>query len=78
MHYFNLPNLTSFLEMNKFNVKTKGALSTIRLNGLYTRISCDRNLGRIVSAFIYIGGALLLPILSFLPSDIVYVVAKKA
>tara|TARA_Y100001960_G_scaffold333952_1_gene442784 strand:- start:74131 stop:74988 length:858 start_codon:yes stop_codon:yes gene_type:complete len=78
LHYFNLPNLTSFLESNKFNVKTKGTLPTIRLNGLYPRISYDRRLGRIVSAFICIGVALLLPILRFLPNDIVYVVAKKA
>ena len=78
LHYFNLPNLTSFLERNKFNVKNKGALSTIRLSGLYARISYDRHLGRIGSAFVYIGVALLLPILSLLPSDIVYVIAKKA
>lgn len=78
VHYFNLSNLTSFLEGNKFNVKTKGALSTMRLSGLYTRVSYGRHFGRVVSAFIYIGIALLLPILSLLPSDIVYVVAKKA
>ena len=59
LHYFNLPNLISFLERNKFNVKTKGTLPTIRLNGLYARISYDRRLSRIVSAFIYIGVALL-------------------
>jgi SAM-dependent methyltransferase len=77
LHYFNLSNLTSFLEKNKFEMKIKGRLSAVRLGGLYTRISYTRGLGIVIHALIYFGVAVLLPVLRLLPSDIVYVVANK-
>ena len=77
LHYFNLANLIFLLKNNKFDVKIKGNLSTLSLSGLYTRISYTGNLGVILRTLVYIGVALVLPILKIMPSDIVYVIAIR-
>lgn len=77
LHYFNQPNLIDFLKNNGFDVKIKGHLSTLRLAGLYTRVSYTGNLGILGRIFVYISVALFLPVLKILPSDIVYVVSMR-
>lgn len=77
LHYFNLPNLIKLLKDNGFDVKINGNLPTIRLAGLYTRISYAGNPVLLVNIFVFIGVALLLPILRILPSDIIYVASRK-
>jgi 2-polyprenyl-3-methyl-5-hydroxy-6-metoxy-1,4-benzoquinol methylase len=77
LHYFNLANLIFLLKSNKFDVKIKGNLSTLSLSGLYTRISYTGNLGIRLCILLYIGLALMLPILKIMPSDIFYVVATR-
>ncbi|MHB1331618.1 MAG: class I SAM-dependent methyltransferase [Sulfuriferula sp.] len=77
LHYFNLSNLTDVLKNNGFDVKAKGNLSTLRLTGLYTRITYTGNLGILARIFVYISVAMFLPILKILPSDIIYVISAR-
>jgi 2-polyprenyl-3-methyl-5-hydroxy-6-metoxy-1,4-benzoquinol methylase len=77
LHYFNPSNLIHLLKNKKFEPKYKGNLSTLRLNGLYTRIAYTGNHGTVACVFIYLIVALFLPILKILPSDIVYVISKR-
>ena len=77
LHYFDLSNLIALLKNNEFEVNKKGSLSTLRLNGLYTRVSYTGNLGVVVRILIYISVGLILPVIKLLPSDIVYVVSIR-
>ena len=77
LHYFNLDNIIFLLKNNKFDVKIKGKLSTLSFSGLYTRISYTGNLSIVTCALMYIGAVLILPILKIMPSDIVYVIARR-
>ena len=77
LHYFNLANLIDLLKNNGFDMKTKGGLSTLRLAGLYSRISYTGNLNVVSRIFVFLSVALFLPILKILPSDIVYVVSMR-
>lgn len=77
LHYFNLANLIFLLKNNGFDVKIKGDLSTLSLAGLYTRVSYTGNLSVVASVLVCTGVALMLPILKILPSDIVYIVARR-
>lgn len=77
MHYFNLHNLIALLEKNGFEVKIKGRLSTLKLDGLYTRVSYAGNQNIVARIFVYVGVALFLPMLRILPSDIFYVVSMR-
>ncbi|WP_177327629.1 bifunctional 2-polyprenyl-6-hydroxyphenol methylase/3-demethylubiquinol 3-O-methyltransferase UbiG [Pseudomonas sp. URMO17WK12:I12] len=77
VHYFNRRNLSSFLQKRNFTPVASGTLPTLGLAGLYTRISYTGNLGTISKILIYCTIAAALPVLRLLPSDIVYVVAKK-
>lgn len=77
LHYFNLMNLSAILLENGFEVIKNGRLSTLGLKGLYTRISYTGNHGAIASTLIWVCLVLSLPILRFLPSDIMFVIASK-
>ena len=77
LHYFNLPNLIGLLKNKGFEVEIKGSLSTLRLSGLYTRVSYTGNHSLIARVIIYAITALSLPFLKILPSDIIYVVSKR-
>jgi SAM-dependent methyltransferase len=77
VHYFNLCNLLVFLVHNGFSIETKGTLSSLRLAGLYNRVSHTYNRTRIANMCIYISAALLLPLLKICPGDIIYVVSKR-
>lgn len=78
VHYFNARNLSGLLAKNSFVAVKTGTLPTLGLAGLYSRISFAGNLGAISKALIYCAVAVSLPVLRLLPSDIVYVVARKA
>jgi len=78
VHYFNSRNLSALLKKRNFAVIESGNLPTLGLEGLYTRISYTGKLGAISRVLIYCTVATALPILRLLPSDIIYIVAKKA
>jgi SAM-dependent methyltransferase len=78
VHYVNLLNLISLLKNNEFDVEINGSLLTLSLNSLYARISYTGNHSVVARAFIYFCVALVLPILKILPSDIVYVIARRS
>lgn len=77
LHYFNSSNLIDLLKGNGFDVCSKGSLSTLGLAGLYTRVSYTGSLNPVARIFVYVNVALLLPILKILPSDIIYVIARR-
>ena len=77
VHYFNSKNLSELLAKNSFATIKTGTLPTLGLSGLYSRISCAGNLGKFSTVVIYCAVACAIPVLRLLPSDIVYVVAKK-
>ena len=52
--------------------------STLRLSGLYTRVSYTGNHSLLARVIIYAITALSLPFLKILPSDIIYVVSKRS
>lgn len=78
LHYFNQHNLACLLKQNNFSVTSKGSLSTLRLSGLYARISYTGDTNIIIRIITYMFIALILPILKILPSDIIYVIAKQS
>lgn len=77
VHYLNLSNIILLLNNNRFDVKKMGSLSTIRLAGLYTRVSYTGHLGAVARIFVYMCVTLFLPVLKILPSDIVYVISTQ-
>lgn len=77
LHYFNPSNLVSLLTQCGFDETASGSLPALRLAGLYERISYTGNLGRMGCALVFLGAALMLPLLNILPSDIIYVIAAK-
>lgn len=77
VHYFNSKNLSHLLTNKQFTIIKSGTLPTLGLDGLYTRISYTGELGILSKVWIYCAIAVALPFLRLLPSDIIYVVAKK-
>lgn len=78
VHYFNTTNLALLLEHRGFQVMVNDRLPVLSLSGLYTRISYTGKMGRVSKAIIYALVAVSLPLLRVLPSDIVYLIARKA
>jgi 2-polyprenyl-3-methyl-5-hydroxy-6-metoxy-1,4-benzoquinol methylase len=77
LHYFNSQNLTQLLARHGFEKVNTGQLPTLRLSGLYDRITCTGDIGRIKAGVIWMIVAASLPFLKIFPSDIIYVVSKK-
>lgn len=77
LHYFNLKNLQNLLQDNDFEVIRTGQLSTLRLKGLFKRISYTGNYSLPVRLFIYSAAVLILPVLFLFPSDIIFLISKK-
>lgn len=77
LHYFNAENLSHFVRQHQFSVVDRGSLPTVRLAGLYARISHARNMNPLIKMTTYACIALALPVLRLLPSDIIYVVARQ-
>lgn len=78
LHYFSLENLNELLRNNGFEPIASGRLSTLRLKGLLTRISYTGNHTLFVRLMVYLVVVLALPVLSIIPSDIVYTISKKS
>lgn len=77
VHYFNEANLAELLQRTGYVSVVKGRLPTLGLAGLYTRISYTGNMGLCSKVVIYCAVALSLPVLRLLPSDIIYLIARK-
>lgn len=77
VHYFNDSNLAELLQYNGFISVVKGRLPVLSLAGLFTRISYAGRMGLVSRMAVYCGVAICLPLLRLLPSDIIYLVAKK-
>lgn len=77
LHYFNSKNLQEFLKNKGFEPIVSGRLSTFRVRGLFTRISYTGNHPFFVRLIVYLLAAIALPVLLILPSDIIYVIAKR-
>lgn len=76
IHYFNRRVLTNLLEHGGFDVIQAGHLHSVRLPGLYARVSYTKTTqSRWLTILIYVGIVLSLPILRLLPGDILYVIA---
>lgn len=77
VHYFNKKNLVCLLQQQRFRCIAEGQLPTVRLGGLFSRISYTGDYGHVLKIVLYLGAALVLPILRVMPSDIIYIVSKK-
>jgi len=77
LHYFNSDNLSRLVQSNGFSVEHTGNLSTLSMNGLFTRLSYTGNSSLLKNMIMYVLITLSLPFLSLLPSDIIYLIAKK-
>lgn len=77
LHYFNKNNLDKLLQKNGFEPISSGTLSTLRLKGLFTRISYTGHHTLPMRLLIYFLLVISLPVLSILPSDIIYTIARK-
>ncbi|WP_454696912.1 class I SAM-dependent methyltransferase [Achromobacter aegrifaciens] len=77
LHYFNSHNLGHLVRQHKFSIEAKGTLPVVRLQGLFTRISFSGNMGFVTKGVLCTCIAMALPVLRILPSDIIYVIAKK-
>jgi len=77
VHYFNESNLAELLQHTGFVSVVRGRLPVLSLAGLYTRISYTGKMGIVSRVAVYCGVAICLPLLRLLPSDIIYLIAKK-
>lgn len=77
VHYFNSANLARLLRSHDLVVRKTGWLSTVDASGLYSRIAYTGSGNVVRNLAVCLGVILLLPILSILPSDIVYLIAEK-
>ena len=77
LHYFNSKNLHRLLQDNDFEVVAAGRLSTLRLKGLFTRVSYTGDHSLPVRLLICLAVALAFPILLLMPSDIIYSLSNK-
>ena len=77
LHYFNAMNLQSLLQNNGFEEIAKGQLSTLKLNGLFTRISYTKEHILPVRLLILFLVAFAFPLTKLMPSDIIYSVSRK-
>jgi SAM-dependent methyltransferase len=76
VHYFAPANLSRLLGRHGFEETGRGTLATLRLGGLYTRIAYTGRHGLVVRSLQFLVIAAMLPVLAFLPRDIIYVIAR--
>lgn len=77
VHYFDIANLETILNKHSFVSKRSGRLPTLRLGGLWTRISYTGDYSVIKRGLLFLMIATAIPFLKLLPSDIVYIVAER-
>jgi SAM-dependent methyltransferase len=76
VHYFAPANLARLLARHGFDVNGQGTLATLRLKGLYTRIAYTGQHGPVVRSLQFLAIATMLPVLAFLPHDIIFAIAR--
>src|SRR5690606_28949916 len=77
VHYFNPNNLRMLLRSGGFEEIAAGRLSTLRISGLFARISHTGGHSLPASLGITFLASLAVPLLRVMPSDIIYSISKK-
>lgn len=77
LHYFNAANIQLLLHANGFEEVKRGQLASVRLKGLFTRISYTKEHALPVRLLMYLIIAMIFPLTLIMPSDIVYSISKK-
>lgn len=72
VHYFHLRNLNRLVSQHGFTEVCRGTLPSLRLSGLFTRISYAGKQNIIARSVLYCLVVMALPLLKYLPADIVY------
>lgn len=78
LHYFNAKNLDLLLQANGFDLVEKGELNSVSWKGLFKRISYTGGQALIVRIFMFLLVVLFFPIFKVMPSDIIYLILRKA
>ncbi|WP_178114855.1 class I SAM-dependent methyltransferase [Pseudomonas saliphila] len=78
VHYFSPDNLDQLVSRFGFTELERGALPTLRLKGLATRISYAGERGRVANAALTLAVASAIPLLRVLPKDITYSIYQKS
>lgn len=76
LHYFNPTNLRLLLQSNGFAEVSCGRLPTLRLRGLFARVSHTGGHSRLVSLFVTFIAAVAIPIIWLMPGDIIYSISR--
>jgi 2-polyprenyl-3-methyl-5-hydroxy-6-metoxy-1,4-benzoquinol methylase len=77
LHYFNVENLIKLTDKHGFNAMYTGSLPSIRISGLYNRISYVDGKMKLLSFLIYIAVVLGMPFIKLFSSDIALVIVGK-
>lgn len=77
LHYLNNNNIVSVLNKNQFIVKKQGRLASLKLSGLYEKITFMGEQNKLSGFILYVLIALVLPALKMMPADIIYVMAVR-
>lgn len=76
LHYFNPTNLRLLLQSNGFAEISSARLPTLRLRGLFARVSHTGGHSRLVSFFVTCIAAVSIPIIWLMPGDIIYSISR--
>ena len=76
LHYFNPTNLRLLLQSNGFAEVTNGRLPTLRLRGLFARVSHTGGHSVLVSLAVTCITAVAIPIVWLMPGDIIYSISR--
>ena len=77
LHYLNVLNLSKLLNTTGFDSSKGDRLSTLSFSGLYSRISYAGSSPLFIRLVICALVSFFLPLIRILPSDIIFVIAKK-
>lgn len=77
LYYFNEKVLTHMAEAQGLSLAYRGTLPSVRLDGLWARLTYDTKASRWKNVIVYVAVAAAIPILKFLPADIDLLMYKK-
>ncbi|WP_304912430.1 bifunctional 2-polyprenyl-6-hydroxyphenol methylase/3-demethylubiquinol 3-O-methyltransferase UbiG [Hydrogenophaga sp.] len=77
LHYFSAANIQLLLHANGFEEVGRGRLASIRLKGLFTRISYTKEHALPVRLLMCLIIAIIFPFTLVMPSDIIYSISRK-
>jgi 2-polyprenyl-3-methyl-5-hydroxy-6-metoxy-1,4-benzoquinol methylase len=72
LHYFNPDNLNQLLQNHSFTQTASGFLPSLKLSGLYKRLSFDKRMKLAERLIVFALLLLLMPFIRLLPADIMY------